>query len=331
MKKQILILLPNEYITGERKNKLDSLIQRKQNEYEFVFITPDELSAREDLLGRANAIVGNPRPEDLIKCKTLEWLQLDFAGTDRYIDICRDRENLLLTNSSGAFGKTIAQHMLAMVLSLYNNLHLYRSNQHKGIWRDEGLEKSIYNRKVLVIGTGDIGRSFAGIMAPFSPDLIGINRRGKKYNEFAINDTIENIDKYIGEADIIACCVPKNQSTNNIISDSLISKMKKSAIIINVGRGNCIDETALINALNDERISGAALDVFKTEPLEEKNDMWNVKNLIITPHISGKTYGHLEETVNNVLDICIENLYRYVEGNELVNLVDKITGYRSST
>lgn len=321
MKKLILLFLPKEV----SKEKFDEFIRQYSESYELCFVTRDSVS--DDMYERAVAIIGNPPPDKLRICKKLEWLGIDFAGTDRYIGIVRELGSFIFTNASGAFGEAMAEHMLAVVFELYRNLHLYRDNQNRHIWSDEGAVKSVFHKNVLVVGTGDIGCSFAKIMKKFSCRVTGINTTGDSAAFFDETYKTDCMKEHVKSADIIALCVPANASTDNLFDEETIGLMKRDAVLVNVGRGNCIDDKALLKALSEERIFGAALDVFKEEPLADSK-MWDVENLIITPHVSGKTYGHDENTINKVLDICVKNLYRYVEGKDMINPIDLNTGYR---
>lgn len=332
-KKSIVVLLPVLLENSELGERYRALFHEFEKQYgdKYTLVYEDSATVSPEVLQEACAIIGNPKPELLSGCRQLEWLQLDFAGTDRYIGTVRRMEGLSLTNASGGFGRVIAEHMLAGLMALYRRLPEYVRNQEQRVWQDMGREQSVFGRNILVIGTGDIGSSFAGMMKCFGCELTGINRRGKAAAGFDRTDVVTNLSKYISSADIIACCVPKNKSTDKLISREIIGMMKTTAVVINVGRGNCIDEEALCVALNEGRISGAALDVFMNEPLDTDASIWHTRNLLITPHVAGKTYGHLEDTVERVLDICLKNLYRYVEGKALINLVDKETGYRIET
>ncbi len=334
MGKRIVVLLPvlfESSVQGSRARAVFKEFEDKYGaEYELVFGNAEDIET--GYMEDAVAIIGNPRPEQLLECRRLEWLQLDFAGTDRYMAAIKalDRD-IRFTNASGAFGRVISEHMLAQLMALYRRIPEYVRNQADRQWQDMGPEKSVFSKNILVLGTGDIGSAFAGIMKHFDARITGINRRGRQAAGFDHIDTVDNLKQYVPMADIIACCVPRNATTDNLISRDIIAMMNKDAVIINVGRGNCIDQNALCEALNKNQIRGAALDVFVNEPLDKNDDIWNTKTLLITPHVAGKTYGHLESTVEAIVDICIKNLYRYVEGKELINLVDKETGYRIET
>lgn len=319
--KKILMFLPEDICAA----KFKAFEEKYADSYELIY-TDNNRVTDEDFKS-ASAIIGNPVPSKLLLCKNLEWFAIDFAGTDRYIETVRQIPGLKFTNASGGFGVAIAEHMLSVVLALCKKLNLYRDNQKGHIWKDEGKEMSLIGKRVLIVGTGDIGSSFAKLVKAFSCETIGINTTGNSVAYFDKCYSSVELKNQLKDADVVAMCVPRNASTDNLLDREAFSLMKDSAVVINVGRGNSIDEDALIEALTKGKIYGAALDVFREEPLKD-SALWDIDNLIITPHISGKTYGHLDVTINKVLDICLENLYRYVEGNELKNLVDMNTGYR---
>ena len=279
-------------------------------------------------LENAEIIIGNPSLDTLSKCKNLKWLQLSSSGADSYAN-CQyiDRNKTVITNATGAYGHAIAEYMVACVMSMTKKLHLYRDNQNNCLWQDMGFVKTINGSNVLVVGFGDIGGQFAEKMHALGANIYGIKRTVTDKPDYVISmDTLDKLDSLLPKMDIVALCLPNSPQTQNIISDKQLELMKKDGILINVCRGNAVDTLALCNALSEDKIGGAILDVTNPEPLPENHPLWKQKNIIITPHISGGY--HAAETIEGIERIILENAKRYVDGRPFINQVDYNTGYR---
>ena len=210
-----------------------------------------------------------------------------------------------------------------MLLRRYPEYHQIVENRE---FRSDLMIGSLYGSTVLVLGTGDIGATFANRVRSFAPrKIIGVNRSGRKAEGFDIVVPLSELDNYLPEADIVALTLPATQETNNLISRDRLDKMKKTAFLLNVGRGNCIDQPALVEALNRGEIAGAALDVFAVEPIPDNDPLWTAKNILITPHCAGKmTMAYTRDTL---VDSFCDNLSRYTEGREMLHVVNRKMGY----
>jgi len=280
--------------------------------------------SEEDLL-RANIILGNPPVRLLDKMSNLEWIQSSSAGTEAITNAVP--EGVILTNMTGAFGLAISEHMVAAVTMLCKKLHLYRDNQLNCNWFDKGNVKQIEGSTVLVVGLGNIGGNFAKRMKGLGCYIIGVRRTGTDKPEYVDElYTVEHLDDLLLRADIIGLAMPGTSDTAGLFSRERINKIKDGAVIVNVGRGSAIDTEALCDALESGKLWGAALDVTDPEPLPANHRLWKIENALITPHISG--FYHLRKTYENSIDICIENVRRYLNGEPLMNVVDFETGYR---
>lgn len=317
MSKNILVLL---HLSESEK----ALLERKAPSCSFVYADRKSLTA--EMVQQANAIIGNP-PLDMVKdSPNLEWVQLNSAGAGEYTAEGALPEGVVLTNASGAYGLAISEHMLGMLLSLYKNLHLYRDNQADSKWQYAGKAKSIQGSTALIVGLGDIGSEFAKRLKALGAYTIGIRRtnpdKPEYLDELHFMDQLENL---LPRADIVSLSLPSTPLTYRIINKKTIALMKKDAVLLNVGRGTAIDTEALCDALEGGRLLRAALDVTDPEPLPAGHRLWKMKNVLITPHVSG---GYsLEETWNRVFKICADNLEAYVKGQELKRRVDLRAGY----
>lgn len=317
---RILVTIPMKSV---HKEQLASIVP----DWEIVYKEAEALTREE--VEAFPVIMGNVPPRFLSESKELKWLQLNTAGADAYIKPGVLPKNTLLTITTGAFGLAISEHMLGMTLELMKKLHLYRDNQRKSLWRDEGQVTSIENAVTLVIGMGDIGSEFARKMKALGSYTIGVKRTpGEKPEWLDELYTIEKLDMLLPRADIVALSLPQTPATFHMMDERRLSLMKSASFLINVGRGNTVDTDALVKALRQGSLGGAALDVTDPEPLPEDHPLWSIPNAVITPHISG--FYHLEETLNRICQIAFRNLSHYLAGEPLENVVDFETGYRKA-
>lgn len=267
-------------------------------------------------------------PVDLLKqAKALKWLQCSFAGVDKIKDSgLFAKDEVLLTNAAGAYGLTISEHMICVLLMLMRRMPEYMEMMKNREWRQAGNVKSIYGSCITIVGMGDIGSNFGQRVKAMGAKVRGVRRTVKEKPQWADEVyTVEDLDKAISGADVVALCLPSTQDTQFIMNKERLQKMQEGSILINVGRGSAIDQEALYDALCNGPLGGAAIDVTVPEPLPTDHPLWQAKNLILTPHISGNM--SLPKTCENVLQIFLENLKRYAKKEELTHLVDKKLGY----
>ena len=283
--------------------------------------------ADRDMLAKANIVLGNPPADMVDKMPDLEWIQLSMAGTEPYSRPGVLRDGVMLTNVTGAFGLAISEHMVAAVTMLFKKLHLYRDNQLQSKWLDRGAVKQIEGSTVLVVGLGDIGSNFAKRMKALGCYTIGIRRAGTDKPDYVDELYLfDKLDDVLPRADVVALALPNTPQTAGMFSAERIAVMKDETTIVNVGRGTAIDTEALCNALESGKLYAAALDVTNPEPLPSDHRLWKIENAFITPHISG--FFHLRKTYENIIGICLENTRRFLDGGELMNIIDFRTGYR---
>ncbi len=314
--KKILVTIPVEDIHKEK-------LENAYPEGNFTYMESPESIDLKDI----NIIVGNVSPALLSAADKLEWLQLSSAGSDEFIKEGVLPKGAMLTNSSGAYGLAISEYLLAGTLALIKRLNQYHVNQTNHIWRDEGNVNSIYNSRTLIVGFGDIGSEFGKRMKALGSYVVGIKKNTA--NKPAWIDELydaDALDRELSKADIVALALPNTPQTKGIIDYGRLSLMKSNAILLNVGRGSAVVSNDLCKALNENIIFGAYLDVTEPEPLPLEHPLWDAKNIIITPHISG--YYHLRETLERVVDIAYKNLKLYKSGKALKNIVNFETGYR---
>lgn len=275
----------------------------------------------------ADIILGNLSPSYLRGQEKLLWLQTNSAGVEAYTAPGVLAENTLLTNATGAYGLAISEHMLGMLLEIMKKLELYRDAQKTGRWDSRGRVASVYGSTVLVLGMGDIGGEFGRRCKALGAKVIGVRRQIRQKPDYADEvHTMEDLDRLLPQADVVAVTLPGTSATRNLINRERVEKMKPGAVFLNVGRGFIVDTEALCDALESGRLSGAGVDVTEPEPLPPEHRMWRIPTAVITPHISG--YYHLKETHERIVRIFVENLKRFFAGEPLRNQVDFATGYR---
>ncbi len=316
--KKILVVLP---VSEGQKERLEEFADKS------CFTYTSYKKATKKMVEEADIIIGNIDPDLLEYAKNLEWLQLNSAGADAYVKKGVLPEEVVLTNATGAYGPGVAEHMLAVLFSIQKKLHLYRDNQNQCEWQDEGEVMSLRGGCALIVGLGDIGLYFARLLRNFGYRVIGIKRRPGQVPQ-GVDElyTMEHLDELLPEADVIFSVLPETKATKNIFNAKRFREMKNSAVFLNAGRGSAVNTEDLCQALIAGEIYGAGLDVTDPEPLPSQHKLWNMKNVVITPHISGDF--HHPATLYRIVDIAVGNLKRYCAGEPLMNVVDRETGYR---
>ena len=260
--------------------------------------------------------------------KNLKWLCVPSAGVDYLMgpDSFANKE-CLLTNSAGAYGVTIAEHIITVSLMMMRNITDYYANSLDGRWSLPKPQKSLKDCKITVLGTGDIGSNFARRAKAFEPSrIIGVCRSGKCVDpSYDSVMKVDDLDRILPETELLVMSLPATKETENILSKKRIALLPEGAYIVNVGRGSAIDEDALADGLDSGKLGGAALDVFRTEPLPKDSRLWKTKNLLITPHVAGNLT--LEHTLNKNVEMFCEDLINFTSGKGLKYLVDRNKGY----
>ena len=196
----------------------------------------------------------------------------------------------------------------------------YIKNQSNHEWKDEGSVKSIYGSNILVLGLGDIGKEFSKRAYTMGAHITGIKRNVKDKPEYIDKlCTMDSLYDELEKADIIVSSLPGSKSTYHLLDEKALNYVKKQPIFVNVGRGTLIDSCVLEKALKENIFSGAYIDVTDPEPLPKESNLWNINNLIITPHVTGGY--HLEETLNRIVQISATNIKNHCEGKEIINRV----------
>ena len=300
---------------------------------------PDDTWQRIEILYTSTIL---PKPEQAPK---LRWIQFHWAGIDHVIkEPILHKEGITATTMSGVHGPQITEYVILMILAFSRQLNELRALQESAVWPEnkvrwkEFLPIELRNSTIGIVGYGSIGRQIARILNAFGAKVLATKRDVMHPEDrgYALEGTGDPEGNYVHrlypaqalksmlkECDFVIICVPKIADTKNLISTSELASMKASAYLIDISRGEIVDHKALLHALNENIIAGAALDVFPEEPLPSSNPLWKLPNVIITPHISGLS-RHYDE---RVIDLFSENLRRYLTDTPLYNVIDPKKGY----
>jgi phosphoglycerate dehydrogenase-like enzyme len=237
---------------------------------------------------------------------------------------------VVITNSRGMSADTIGEHVLAVTLALFRRLpHAFRSQQARE-WAQDAIglagHRSLSGSRVLIVGLGAIGGAVAGRMHALGARVIGVRRHGASggpVEGVAGIETPDRLHALLPHADVVVISAPHTRDTRKLIGRAELEAMRPDAVLVNVSRGQLVDEAALIAALESNRIGAAALDVFNDEPLPQDSPFWRLPNVLITPHTSGFRSDHWDAATT----LFADNLRRFEAGQPLRNVVDKAAGY----
>ena len=292
---------------------------------EFEAIAPDAVhvyarrsTVTAEQLAAATIIFGWPREESMKEAVSLKWFQSMWAGTEEY-NGCLP-QGVIFTSSSGSNSRSVAEHMLTGLMAVCRRLPTYLDSQRAHVWKDEGPMKTILGGTVLVIGAGHVGADFARLCQGLGARTIGLKRRiAGPIGGFDEVRTMDELDQLLPQADVVALTLPHSPQTVGLMNESRIALMKDGAVLISAGRGSVLDQDALVRAMQAGKLWGAALDVTDPEPLPPDSPLWDVPNLLLTPHVAGGM--RLEITRRKCVEMAQENLRRYLAGEQLENLV----------
>lgn len=297
---------------------------------EVVSLTPRANLA--EVVGGADVLIGICTPQILAAAPALRWVQLPFAGAESCTELPDVAgRDILVTNAQRIYGSQIAEHALALLLSLTRRLPVFHDRQRVGEW-DSGLRsvsalsrmRELGGGTLLVVGLGGIGTEVARRAHALDMRVIATrnsSREGPDYVEHV--GLADELHELAGQADVVVSALPLTDETVGIFDATFFRTMKPTAFFINVGRGESVVTADLVEALQSGRIAGAGLDVTDPEPLPADHPLWRIPNVIITPHVAAGT----DQLVPRVATLIVENVRRYVAGDPLVSVVDLRRGY----
>ncbi|WP_442853286.1 D-2-hydroxyacid dehydrogenase [Arthrobacter sp. H14] len=257
----------------------------------------------------------------------LRWVHVAAAGVDAILFDELAASDVVITNAHGTFDRPIAEYVLAAVFA--HNKDLYRSHdlQRGRTWQHRET-RLVAGSKALVVGTGGIGRETARLLSSAGIEVRGVGRTARENDDdFGTVVASSGLVEHVGWADHVVVIAPLTEQTRGMINAEVLAAMDPSAHLINVGRGQLVDEAALIEALMSGSIAAASLDVFEEEPLPESNPLWDLPSVHVSAHMSGDVIGWR----GSLGEQFKENAIRWLDGGELANVVDKERGYVSGS
>jgi phosphoglycerate dehydrogenase-like enzyme len=270
------------------------------------------------------------KPEQLASARQLKWIHSPAAAVHQLMFPEMVRSDVIITNAREVHGPVVAEHAIALVLALAKRLPQAMSYQRQKLWAQQRLwnerprPREIADATVVVVGMGSIGREFTMRARALGMRVVAVRENPEKGSSGAdaVYGTSE-LEQVLPQADFVLLCTPVTAATTALMNHHRLSLMKPDAYLLNVGRGPLVDEAALLDALRRRVIAGAALDVFVEEPLSADSPLWELDNLLITPHTAAVT----EKLWQRHYQLIRDNLRRHVAGQPLLHQVDKSSGY----
>jgi phosphoglycerate dehydrogenase-like enzyme len=279
-------------------------------------------------LERCEVLYGDPQPDEIPRFPNVKWVCVSSAGVNRYVDdAIYPGPDVILSNSSGAYGLTISEHILMVTLMLLRRMPVYMAAAARREWQPDLPLRSLSGSRVTVLGTGDIGTAFARrAKALGAAHITGVRRTLRPADPaFDAVTTFAGLDHVLPATDVLVSALPHTRETAGVLSRERIGLLPPHAVLVNVGRGTAVDQDALLDALKSGRLAGAALDVMVPEPLPPDHPLWDAPNLILTPHMSGNM--SLGQTCDADVDMFCADLERYARGERPLHAVDRRRGY----
>ena len=262
--------------------------------------------------------------------KRLKWIQTLYAGVDMFLHPEVVKSPVVITNASGVNSTAVSDQVIGMMLCLNRKLHVFIRDQAMRKWKTDDMElisqmEELSGKTAGIVGLGRIGSEIAKKAKCLGMKVIATRRNPSAPKPEYVDKLVpsENLQELLGDSDFVIIQIPLTKDTEGMFGEKQLRSMKRTAYLVNASRGDIIKEDKLIEALKEGWIAGAALDTFATEPLPPDSPLWNMPNVIITPHVAGLTPKYMKR----LTDLFLENLKRFMNNEPLINVVDKNRGY----
>lgn len=304
-------------------NHLNAIKKAAGKKVEVVEVSDAALALKH--ASDADIIAGFPATiPPLADAKNLKWLHSFSAGVDRVLRPEVLASPILVSNSSGIHATPIAEHVIGFMLLFTRRFYQTFKNQQNHVWNKDDTVAELRGKTVLIVGMGAIGTEIARLVHAFGASALALARTRKTKPAFVKElKTAAALPTLLPKADFVVVALPHTKDTHHYFGMREFRRMKQTAVIINIGRGSLINERELIEALRKKIIKGAALDVTETEPLSEESPLWEMEDVVITPHHSGLSERYMDRAV----DLLLKNLRAFLRGETLPTLIDKKLGY----
>jgi len=280
----------------------------------------------EAMLAQAEIIYGFRPPQNIIvRGPKLRWIQTMLAGVDHFLtpDIVKSR--VVVTNMSGIHASPVSEVAFSMMLMFAKRAPFCFLNKQQKKW-ERFIPMLLHGKTVGIVGLGNIGRELARLSKAFGLRIIGTRRTARKGDKARYVDLVvpmTELKALLAESDFVVLLLPNTPETQKLIGEKELSAMKPTGYLINVGRGSTVDEEMMVRALEEGWIAGAGLDAYTVEPLPVESKLWELPNVIVSPHVSGRLANYDDV----VTELFCDNLKRYLSGKRLRNIVNKKMGY----
>ncbi|GEQ49319.1 phosphoglycerate dehydrogenase [Tetragenococcus koreensis] len=315
-----------KYILSNRPFREEFVQKMKDIDSDYHFVLEDDLNSKEDWQ-KVEITIGwqkNWKENLLYEGTPLKWVQSISAGVDYLPLDLFEQYGIKLSNTSGIHAQSIADHLLAILFMQNRGIFSAIQNQQHAKWALADNYAVMQDRRILIVGTGKIGQRLASYLDFFAAQPIGINTNGRKIDHFKETYSLDKLDEQANTADVVINILPLTDNTYHLYNTEFFKNMKETATYINVGRGASVDTKDLYQALRAKEIAYAAIDVFEEEPLPADHPLWNLENILITPHISGFT-PHFQK---KFMAIFLTNFTSFAKNEQLAeNEVSLTSGY----
>jgi phosphoglycerate dehydrogenase-like enzyme len=291
----------------------------------FEWIDTRDPAVFEQHVVAANIVYGLPPIPRIVEMSALRWIQLPWAGVPPELCVVAQECGITVTNASGLYGPTIAEHAFALLTMLTRNLHTVVRNQAQRQW-DRSVARTLIDlqgRTLAVVGLGDIGRSIARLGRAYGMRVVGCRRSDRTTPGVDWVYPCKELHAMLAEADVVAVAAPLTAATTGMLGPAEFAAMKRGVFYINVSRGAIAQEAALLEALRSGQVAAAGLEVFAVEPLPPEHPFWTMPQVIVSPHYSGETINQSSRPAERFA----RNLTSWSAGRELEGVVDLTSGY----
>jgi D-3-phosphoglycerate dehydrogenase len=303
-------------------------IQSVAGDYELVEAEQEQLGGE---LPKADLFCGHVKTpvewEQVVAAGRLQWIQSSAAGLDHCLHPAIVESDIVVTSASGVLADQVAEHAVGLISATLRSFPVFFAAQQRREFVRRPT-RDLHNSSVGIVGFGGVGRRLSELLAPYRVRIVATDyfSRTPPPHVEAIWPP-ERLDQLLTESDIVVLCVPLTAATRGLIAADQLTQMRSGAVLVNVSRGEVVVERDLVAALASRQIAGAAIDVTQQEPLPPESGLWELSNVLITPHVAGQSGRRIDEMTK----FFCENLRRYQNREPLLNLVDKRLGFPAPT
>lgn len=260
---------------------------------------------------------------DISQMEKLKWIQLSSIGIDQIPKDIVFSKNIIVTNNKGGYSIPMGEWIVLKILEMIKNSREFYEKQKAKIWKMDTSLLELYSKTIGFIGTGTIAVEAAKRLKGFDVKILGVNTNGRDVEYFDKCYRMDNIKEMLSLCDVVVVSIPYTKETHYLLDGSLMDCMKDGVYLVNIARGSVINTSDLIEKIKQGKIKKAALDVFEEEPLPKDNPLWEMDEILLTPHNSWIS----EKRNQRRFELIYNNMKRYIEKSELINVVDILRGY----